>query len=145
MNGGYLLDTNVISEVVGNAPTNPGVAAFLNEQADLWLPVVAIHELEYGVRRLPHGRRRDALAHGLAAFAASYGDRILPVDIDTAVRAAELRAVAEARGRVLTIADALIAGSAKARGLAVATRNVKDFEQLGIDVFDPWSAATEPA
>lgn len=145
MNGGYLLDTNVISEVVGNGPTDPGVAAFLTEQADLWLPVAAIHELEYGVRRLPHGRRRDALARGLAAFAAGYGDRILPVDMDAAVQAAELRAAAEARGRVLKIADALIAGSAKARGLAVATRNVKDFEPLGIDVFDPWSAAREPA
>ena len=57
---GYLLDTNVISEIMRTAP-HPGVVAFLSEREDLWLSSIVIHELEYGVRRMPQGRRRGRL------------------------------------------------------------------------------------
>jgi len=55
MSNGYLLDTNVVSEVIGRSPTDERVAAFLEERGDLWLSAVVIHELEYGLL-LPQGR-----------------------------------------------------------------------------------------
>ena len=58
---GYLLDTNVISELTRDDP-DPRVVSFLSEHDDVWLPTVLIHEVEYGLRLLPQGRRRRRLA-----------------------------------------------------------------------------------
>ena len=75
---GYLLDTNVVSEAAKPAP-NPGVIAFLAAGADLWLSVIVLYELEYGVRLMPPGRRRDARHALLADLTARFGRRVLPV------------------------------------------------------------------
>ena len=74
---GYLLDTNVISEIMRTAP-HPGVVAFLSERDDLWLSSIVIHELEYGVRRMPQGRRRDRLEAELSRLFREYEHSILP-------------------------------------------------------------------
>ena len=134
---GYLLDTNVVSELT-NAVPDAGVVAFLLEQADLWLSTVTIHELEYGLRLLPEGRRRDRLHAAHVGVMAIYGDRILPLDRVGAELAAARRAQARRSGRTLDLGDALIAGIAQANELAVATRNVRDFDGLGVDVVNPW-------
>lgn len=135
---GFLLDTNVVSETAKPAP-DPRVAAFLRDRTDLWLSVVVLHELDYGVRLLPPGARRDVLSAKLVELAARHGTRILPVGRDEANCAARLRARARAAGRTIDAADALIAGTAQARDLALATRNVRNFEDLGVDVVNPWS------
>ena len=134
---GYLLDTNVVSEVVNLDPA-PQVLSFLMNEPDLWLSTIVLHELAFGMRLLPDGQRRDVLGHALAAFIAKYDDRVLPVDHPVADYAADFRARAHRAGRVLAIADALIAGSAMAHDLAVATRNVDDFQGLGVTLFNPW-------
>lgn len=134
---GYLLDTNVVSELTHDVP-NAEVVAFLLERDDLWLSSVVIHELEYGLRLLPDGRRRDRLYAAHAGIMAIYGDRILPLDRAAAELAAAMRADARRSGRTLDLGDALIAGIVQANGLAVATRNVRDFDGLGVDVVNPW-------
>ncbi|MDE0365410.1 MAG: hypothetical protein OXP09_07525 [Gammaproteobacteria bacterium] len=63
---------------------------------------------------------------------------MLPVGRPEARQAAALRARAHRSGRVLDLGDALIAGTASANDLSVATRNVRDFDGLGLDVIDPW-------
>lgn len=136
---GYLLDTNVMSELTRDAP-DPRVVAFLSGHAELWLSAIVVHELEFGLALLPPGRRRDAIDAALRAFVALYEDRILPLGRAEAAHAAALRARARRSGRVLDLGDALIAGTAGAHDLAVATRNVRDFADLGIDVADPWQA-----
>lgn len=67
-----------------------------------------------------------------------YADRVLPLERREAESAAELRATAQRSGRVLHLGDALIAGTAKAHGLLIATRNVSDFDGLDADVTNPW-------
>ena len=134
---GYLLDTNVVSELTNDVP-NAEVVAFLLQHDDLWLSSVVIHELEYGLRLLPDGRRRDRLYAAHAGIIAIYGDRILPLDRAAAELAATMRADARRSGRTLDLGDALIAGIAQANSLAVATRNVRDFDGLGVDVVNPW-------
>lgn len=134
---GYLLDTNVISELTKDAP-HPRVTAFLAAQEELWLSAIVLHELDFGIDLLPPGRRRDSISATLAGFVAEYADRVLPVGRSEAAQAAALRARAHRSGRVLDLGDALIGGTAKANRLSVATRNVGDFTGLGLEVINPW-------
>ncbi len=75
----------------------------------------------------------------VSRFLESYADRILPANETAAVWAARLRVNAVMLGRPPDLVDMLIAGTAKAHDLAVATRNVRDFEGLGVEVVNPWS------
>lgn len=134
---GVLLDTNVVSELTRETPDSR-VLAFLAGHDDLWLSAVVLHELDFGVGLLPPGRRRDGISAALSAFVTEYEDRILPVGRPEARQAAALRARAHRSGRVLDLGNALIAGTASANDLSVATRNVRDFDGLGLDVIDPW-------
>ena len=134
---GYLIDTNVVSELTKVSP-DPGVVTFLSEQDDLWLSSVVLYELEFGLLSLPEGRRRDDLQQVLSDFIAEFDDRILPLERVEAEWAARLRAKAHLSGQVLHLGDALIAGTARAHGLSVATRNVKDFDGLDVNVANPW-------
>ncbi len=134
---GILLDTNVISETTKSAP-DPGVIAFLQARDDLWLPVVVVHELEFGLLLLPPGRRRDGLRQVLSALIAEFADRILPLGRQEAECAAGLRAQARLAGRTLDLGDALIGATARLRGLSIATRNERDFDSLGIAIVNPW-------
>ena len=136
---GFLLDTNVVSELTKHRP-DPRVVAFLSSRDELWLSALVLHELELGLRLLPPGERRDGLRKVLAGIVTRYEDRILPVETAAAEWAARFRAREQLSGRVLDLGDALIAGTAKAHNLSVATRNVRDFDRLDIDVTNPWEA-----
>ena len=135
----FLLDTNVISEMTRDNP-NPQVMAFLDRPEVMWVPSIVIHELEYGLRLLPQGQRRSQLYTMQSGILAAYEDRILSLNRDEAEWAARFRAQARRSGRTLDLGDALIAGTAKVHGLSLATRNVRDFRGLGIDIVNPWEA-----
>ena len=136
---GFLLDTNVVSEAIKPTP-NRCVTEFLHERHDrLWLSVVVLYELEYGVRLLPRGRRRLQIEHRVGGIVANYEDRILPVGREAAQRAARLRARARHDGRPAETGDALIAGTAAANDLVVATRNTGDFAPFDVEVLNPWT------
>ncbi len=134
---GFLLDTNVVSELTKNVPDSR-VVAFLAGQDDLWLSTIVLHELDFGLRLLPLGHRRDRTSAALSAFVSEYEDRILPVGRLEAEQAAALRVQAHRSGRVLHLGDALIAGTARAHDLCVATRNAADFNGLDVNVTNPW-------
>ncbi len=136
---GFLLDTNVVSELTKDAPDSR-VVEFLAAHDDLWLSTIVLHELDFGLNLLPLGRRRNRIRAALLAFVMEYEDRILAVDRPEAEQAATLRAQAHRSGRVLHLGDALIAGTAKTHNLAVATRNVVDFDGLDVAVTNPWEA-----
>ena len=136
---GFLLDTNVVSELSKDVP-HPNVVAFLSDEDDLWLSSIVIHEIEFGLQLLPPGRRRDAISDVHSSFIAAYRDRILPLDRLGAELAARLRAQARNSGHIVDLGDALIAGTAVANELTVATRNVADFDVLGVNVYDPWGS-----
>ncbi len=67
--------------------------------------------------------------------------RVLPFDRDAACAYAEIAATRRALGRSVSQADAQIAAIAHSRGMAVATRNIRDFDDMGIDIIDPWAGA----
>ena len=134
---GYLLDTNVVSELTRDAP-DPRVVSFLSEREDVWLSAILIHEVEYGLRLLPQGRRRSRLSEMQSAILRAYEDRILSLDRVGAEWAAEFRAQARRAGRTIDMGDALIAGIAKAHDLTVVSRNIAHFHALAIEVINPW-------
>ena len=133
----YALDTNVVSEPTKDVQNQP-VISFLNEQPDLWLPSVVVYEMEYGIQLLPQGQRRDRLSAAVNGIISSYANRILPLERAGAEWAALYRVQARRDGRTLRLSDALIAGIAKANDLTIATRNVRDFDGLDVEVFNPW-------
>ena len=133
----FLLDTNVVSEVTKERPS-PQAISFLESQHDLWLPTIVLYELEYGLLLLPDGRRRDRLRAAVSALVDVYSDRIIPLDSLAAEWAARFRTQAHRSGNSLKVADALIAGTAKANNLTIATRNTRDFDYLDIEIVNPW-------
>ena len=137
---GYLLDTNVISELTRNIP-DPRVVDFLAERDDVWVSSVLIHEVEYGVRLLPQGIRRNRLSTMQAAILSGYAHHVLPLDRAGAEWAAEFRANARRSGHTVDMGDALIAGIARANALTVATRNVADFRPFNVDIINPWETS----
>jgi predicted nucleic acid-binding protein len=134
----YLLDTNVVSEAMNNEP-NENVLHFLATINDSYLSAITLHELQYGLNLLPEGQRKRKIANELKKLLSDYGDYIIPISEAEALQAAELRALAKQQGRVVHLADALIASTAKVHNLVVATRNTDDFIDLGVDIINPWN------
>ena len=134
---GYLLETDVVSEL--SKPTlHPAIVTFLDAEDDLWLSVIVLQELSLGVRLLPEGRPRDGLRAWLSQLLSNFVERVLPIERPEAQQAAALPARAHRSGRGLQLANALIAGTAVTHDFTVATRNIRDFDGLGIYVVDPW-------
>ncbi len=75
-------------------------------------------------------------------FLGEYADRILPIALSEAERAADLRALARRSGRTVNLADVLIAGTALVHGLGIASRNTSDFAGHGIALTNPWDSPT---
>ncbi len=136
---GILVDTNVISELTKDAPSSQ-IISFLVNNDDLWLSVIVAHELKFGIELLPLGNRRDRIYSAIAELLSQYIDRILPVGDAEATQAATYRAQRHRAGRILDIGDALIASTAKVNGLALATRNTRDFEFLDLELINPWNS-----
>ena len=138
-----LLDTNVISELMRKSP-EPDVARWIANQRleDLFLSAVSEAELRFGAAILPHGRRREALFSRIEAMLSdAFEDRILPFDSGAARAYGSIAARRRSAGRPVAWADCQIAAIAAARHLRVATRNIRDFNDLGIEIVDPWAGA----
>ena len=138
-----LLDTNVVSELLRPSP-NPTVEGWVagRQATDLHFSAVGDAELRYGVAVLPAGRRRDALALAIGAILREdFEDRILPFDSAAARQYADIAASRRAAGRPVAPADCQIAAIARSRDLMIATRNIRDFADMEIEVVDPWVGA----
>lgn len=139
-----ILDTNVVSELIRAAP-DPGVRAWVNSIPSTQIATTAITaaELYYGVARLPEGQRRQRLAVAVSALLNDVlRGRIAPFDERAARRYADVIAGRERAGRPIEVLDGQIAAICRELGAVLATRNIKDFEETGVELIDPWQAAT---
>ena len=134
----YLLDPNVVSELRKQRP-HGGVVAWLQsiDDAQLYLSAVTLGEIQAGIEltREQDPRKAEEIETWLELVAGAYN--VLPMD------AATFRAWARLMHRKsdTLYEDAMIAATAKVHGLTVATRNVSDFNALGLDVFNPFAPA----
>lgn len=138
-----VLDTNVVSELMRQAPDD-GVVSWVDRfpVGDVYLTAVTAAELRYGVARLPDGRRKKGLMIKVAELLAEdFQDQILPFGGYTAAHYAEIAAAREQAGSPISMADAQIAAICRYYGAQLATRNIKDFADTGVQVLDPWSTS----
>jgi predicted nucleic acid-binding protein len=139
---GFLLDTNIISQVY-RADVSASFMRWLDEQGALdavYLSAVTVHEMEKGIRLLEH-KGATAKARNiriwLRGLIAGYESSVLAIDPEIAWLSGELEAIAIAAGHAPGAADAMIAGTARHHSLTVVTRNLKHFQTFGIAVRTP--------
>lgn len=133
----YLLDTNVILEMVRTKPAKAVLVWFDNIPSEaLYISVLTLGEIRRGVENLPDGARREKLRLWLEHDLADWFDtRILPVDMAVADRWGRLLALV---GRPVPSIDSLLAATALHHELRIVTRNQKDFDYPGLEVVNPW-------
>ena len=138
----YLLDTNVISESVAKLP-DARVAVWLRSMDPniCNLSAVTIGEIAKGILKLPVSWRRDQLQHWLDhEVLDEFRDNILVVDVETMIEWGELTSRLEKRGRNLPFMDSILAAQAIHFHCTLVTRNERDFEGCGIEIYNPWRA-----
>ena len=136
----FLLDTSVISEGAKPRP-DPAVMDWLGsvEEDQLFLSVISLAELRHGVGRLEDGRRKYALDLWLSQeLPARFDGRLLIVDVVTADHWGRLVTRAQSVGRPIGAMDAFLAAVAEQHQLTLVTRNVSDFDRIGVRLFNPW-------
>ncbi len=135
-----ILDTNVLSEPLKSHPDAAVLNWMASQLGDVAVTSVSVGELLTGVRRLPYGKRRAGLLEAIEQTLTTYAGRVLPYDDASARRYAKMQEVQRKSGEPLSVEDGMIAAICATRGAELATRNVKDFEFLGLDLIDPWDA-----
>lgn len=135
-----IIDTNVVAELMKASPAGE-VVSWMNDQeaSELFLTTITLGEIGYGLETLPQGKRRLQLEQGFErVIAEAFTGRILAFDEEAARLYGVLMGRCKAIGRPLSILDGQIASIARARGCAVATRNVRDFVECGVDILNPF-------
>jgi predicted nucleic acid-binding protein len=133
---GYLLDTNVLSELLKKRPSSAVLERVGGiPRENLTTSSICITELRFGAARRPQG---DALWTRIAGEVLP-GIQILPLAQEEAERAGDLMAILESRGRMIGIEDILIGATALVHNLVVATRNVRHFDRIdGLTIENWW-------
>ncbi|MGL4729452.1 MAG: type II toxin-antitoxin system VapC family toxin [Bosea sp. (in: a-proteobacteria)] len=136
-----MLDTNVISQAM-SPNGNRLVRAWLNRQDDheLFLSAPVFAELSFGVERLSVSRKQTLYADALAKIQEAFRSRVLPFDLLAATRYAKLCVTREGRERSGKPFDLMIAAIALTHDMTLATRNVRDFEDMGLRLVNPFEA-----
>lgn len=137
---GFLLDTNVISELVKPRPEG-NVTAWIEgtDESLLYLSVLTLGEIRRGIATLSQSRRRATLEAWLDKdLRARFEDRILAIDQEVADRWGLLTAAARNSGIVLPVIDGLLAATALEHNLTLVTRDMGQIPSMGVAVFNPW-------
>ncbi len=136
-----VLDTNVISELWKATP-DPNVLSWIDAQMidTLYLSIITVAELRFGLATMPEGKRRRIYQDRLEReVLPAFANRILLFDLDASQAYADLMALARAAGKSIGKADGYIAATAASHGLIVATRDTGPFEAAGLNVINPWN------
>jgi len=137
---GFLLDTNIVSELVKPKP-EANVTEWVEntDESLLYLSVLTLGEIRRGIAALPHSRRRATLEAWLDKdLRARFDGRILVIDQEVADRWGLLTAAARNSGIVLPVIDGLLAATALEHNLTLVTRDTGQIPSMGVAVFNPW-------
>lgn len=138
-----ILDTNVVSEFRGRKHSEVVLAWLdLQRMEDLYLTVITVAEIHFGLAVVASDDRRSALRTDYDAIEAEFEGRILPLERDAAMLYGEICARRKKAGRPIETKDAMIAAICIHHGATLATRNVKDFEGLDLKLVNPFEGAS---
>lgn len=134
-----VVDTNVISELMRPSPA-PAVVNWVrsHSQRELYTTSVTLAEVRYGIERLDAGRRRESFRSAAEEIFAAFDEYVLPFDRAAAIQYATIVSGRERAGLPIDGFDAQIAAICCTHNATLATRNVKDFTDTGIEITDPW-------
>ncbi len=136
-----VLDTNVLSEILRANP-EPLVLDWVANQprASLFTTTITKGEILYGIRLLADGKRRRGLWEAAQKiFSDDFERQVLSFDSDAADMYGEIAAARRLAGKPISQFDAMIVSMARAHGASLATRNVRDFEDCGVQIVNPWT------
>ena len=133
------LDTNVVSETLKKAPNEAVIHWLIRYDAELALPTVAIGEIAFGIQKVRQDQRAERLEQGLADWRHRFSDRIFGLTEEAALAYGDIMGEASRGGRAMSVPDGMIAAIARINGGRLATRNLKDFEGLGLYLINPWN------
>lgn len=133
----FLVDADVLSEPTKARPELRVLDWLRKNEADLVVNPIVLGEIEYGILLLPSGKKRTRLHEWFEQGIA----RMRAVDLDARTASAWAHLIADLRraGRAMPVKDSLIAASAHAHGLTVATRNVAHFRFAGVPLVNPFT------
>jgi predicted nucleic acid-binding protein len=138
-----ILDTNVVSGLM-REPSDVSVTGWLDRQprTSIWITSITVLEVRFGLQIMPQGRRRAGRSEAFERLLNEKLERrVVPFDADAAEETAVLTGARQQRGQPREIRDSMIAGIALSRRAALATGNVRHFDDVGIDLVDPWGDA----
>jgi len=141
-----VLDTNVAAELMRASPDRR-VQAWLDAQfaGELFLTAISVAEILWGIARLPEGKRKQQMQDTTEAMLKEdFQGRLLAFDAQSAAHYAQTILRRQSLGRPISMADAQIAAICLQHGAVLATRNIKDFESLELDLFNPWQRSCKP-
>jgi len=133
----FLVDANVLSEPTKPSPDSKVVEWLRSNERELAVDPIILGEIRFGIHLLPAGKRRQRLEHWFTEGVSHIV--CLPFDADVGLRWAKLLADLRAKGQAMPIKDSLVAATALAHDLTVATRNVADFKRAGVKVVNPFA------
>jgi predicted nucleic acid-binding protein len=137
-----LLDTNVLSALMLREP-DATVVAWLDTQPteSIWTTSITVFEVQTGLQLLRAGRRRAQLEKAFEQLLSDELDRrVQSLDRTAAIEAGRIAAARQRAGLTMEVRDVEIAGIAVARRASLATRNIRHFADVGVDLVDPWTA-----
>jgi toxin FitB len=135
-----ILDSNVVSEIMRPWP-EARVIAWLDLQPRLsvWITTITVFEIRFGLLVMPAGKRRDAYTEGFDNLLSRIDRRVASFDIEAAQHASALMAARKLKGTPRESRDTMIAGIVLSHHATLATRNVRDFDDVPATVINPWS------
>jgi predicted nucleic acid-binding protein len=136
-----IIDTSVVSELMRPRP-DERVIAWLDRQPrpSIWTTSVTVFEIRFGLQVMPIGKRRDVYSAGFENLLDEIDHRIAPFDYEAAQEASTLMASRKRQGRPRESRDTMIAGIVLSRHAKLATRNIRDFDDISATLVDPWTA-----
>lgn len=134
----YVVDTNIVSELVKREP-NASVLKWMEDHSSfLYLTAITIEEMRFGALMLPEGKRRAKLLETIDRIVDIYGSRTFSFDVRAVEECACLHRLAIKLGRTPSIENLMIAAICLCHDAVLVTRNVKDFDYLGIELINPF-------